>query len=151
MPAIRIDWRRIVTAAITANAGDYLNPPIANFGPAGIRKTAAMVRTWPDRYAADDIAQIGSLMEHGGTGGGLFRNFYRDFLVEANQYLDAPELDEAAPMFDQAARWWTRIANLFIGTGAGRSRDGAEAADLLGRVADLEEAAMTLLAGLRRY
>lgn len=143
-----IDWPRILVTAITTNAKEYLSPPIKNFGPPGIRKTAALVRTWPKRYQAADIAQVGMLMERGGTGGGLFRNFYRDFLIEANGHLQVPEIAAAVPLFDRSAQLWSRIAEHLIGTGTDRDDDAAAAANLLRQVADLEEQAMTPLAAL---
>ncbi len=41
-----IDWRTVVRRAIAATATAYLNPPIANFGAQGIRKTAKLVVGW---------------------------------------------------------------------------------------------------------
>ncbi|MBI9046612.1 MAG: DUF4872 domain-containing protein [Anaerolineaceae bacterium] len=43
--------------------------------------------------------QIGMLMERGGRGGALFRNFYRDFLTEADSYLDHPSVRTARAIF----------------------------------------------------
>ncbi len=145
-PETDIDWPRVLRAAIAANARSYLTPPIRNFGPPGIRKTAALVPTWRKRYAAGDIAQVGELMENGGTGGGLFRNFYRDFLAEANDYLNLTQLADAIPMFDQAAQLWSRIAHHFIDTQDDPDRHATAAAALLLHVADIEERAATLLA-----
>ncbi len=143
-----IDWPRVLRAAIAANAREYLNPPITNFGPAGIRKTAAMVRSWPGRYQAADIAQVGFLMEHGGTGGGLFRRFYRDFLAEAHQHLGENRLDEAVAQFGEAAGLWSRIARHLMGLDADRARDADAASALLLQVAEIEQGAMELLATL---
>jgi hypothetical protein len=146
-PGRDIDWPRVLRAAIAANARDYLSPPIRNFGPPGIRKTAALVPSWPRRYAAADVALVGELMEHGGTGGGLFRNFYRDF-TEANEHLHLAQLDEAIPMLDHAAQLWSSIAHHLIETDANPNQHANATAALLVQVADIEERAATLLASI---
>lgn len=148
-PPRDIDWPRVLRAAIAANARNYLTPPIRNFGPAGIRKTAALAPSWPKRYATADIAHVGELMEHGGTGGGLFRNLYRDFLAEANQHLHRTQLDDAASMFDQAAQLWTRIAHHLTDIAIDDpDRHMRAAAALLAQAADIEEHAANLLTSL---
>lgn len=149
-PPRDIDWPRILRAAIAANARDYLTPPIRNFGPTGIRKTAALIPSWPQRYAAADIAHLGELMEHRGTGGALFRNLYRNFLTEANDHLRLTQLDDAASMFDQAAQLWTRIAHHLIDIAVDPAEHAAAARTLLLQVGDIEERAANLLTQLNQ-
>jgi len=149
-PGDEVDLPATLRTAIVSNAIAYLNPPISNFGAKGMRKAARLVPNWLDTVedAPAALAQIGMLMEHGGTGGALFRNFYRDFLTEANDYLDSPAVLAARDNFAQAAPLWTEVANNFIRAGReGRDRL-IEAAELLRRLTDLEEEAVARLAAL---
>ena len=150
VPDADIDWSAAIRNAIVANANSYLNPPISNFGAKGIRKAAKLVPTWLDTVAdaPAELARIGMLMERGGTGGGLFRAMYRDFLTEANDHLASPVIEAARDRFAEAARLWTEVSEHLIAAGdAGRCRL-EEAAGLLLRLADLEEAAFRDLATL---
>lgn len=142
-----LDWPSVIRKAIVSNATSYLNPPIRNFGAKGIRKTAKLVLKWLDTVenAPAEIKQLGMLMERGGTGGSLFRNFYRDFLTEANTYLDNPAVDSARDKFAEAAPLWTEVANKFMVAGEEGQERMVEAAGLLRQLADIEEAAMTEL------
>lgn len=139
--------------AVAATAEAYLNPPIANIGGRGVRAAARKLPTWLDRVADPfvDLPLIASLMERGGTGGGLFRNLYRDFLAEAREIVDlapseAAAWDEGIDLFDESAVLWTRAANL-IDT-AGREREPrllAEGSAVLNTIADVETAALERL------
>jgi len=89
-------------------------------------------------------------MEKAGTGGSLFRNFYRDFLREAREHVGAkPALTRAQAAFAEAATEWSAVAALI--ESAGRSAEAAplvDAAARCRRIADLETAAMQSLAAL---
>ena len=145
-----ISWPAALAAAIASNAREYLNPPIRNFGAKGIRKAAQLAPAWLDTVADAPaaLAQIGNMMERGGTGGGLFRAMYRDFLDEANQHLDRPALAAARDQFAEAAMLWTEVSERFIAAGEDGSTRLREASDLMVRVAGIEEQAMTGLAAL---
>lgn len=136
--------RSALPGAIAATAQAFLNPPIANFGVRGIRKTARVIRAWPQEYAAADLAGIGHLMEHGGTGGGLFRRMYAAFLREAAGVLGDSSLLDVAEQFEVAAGLWSQVAAALEQV-AGPGSLG-RAAGLLHEIADVEEAAMQALA-----
>ena len=141
-----IDWPRSLRNAISANMHDYLKPPVANFGAKGIRKTAKLITGWYGSYASEDLAQVGILMERGGTGGGLFRHMYADFLREAAGHIGGDLLLHLADRFDAAGRLWTRIAGHIEGCSTGGAGRLDAAAEVLIEVADLEEAAVSDLA-----
>jgi hypothetical protein len=81
----------------------------------------------------------------------LFRNFFRDFLLEAREHLGAkPELKRAHQLFADSASEWTAVAAL-IGS-AGRRAETAplrEAASRCHRIADVEVDAMRVLSKLQ--
>ena len=90
------------------------------------------------------------LMERAGTGGALFRNFYRDFLEQAGEWLGAePELADARRLFADSATGWTAVAALIDdGARSGESAPLVQAAAHCRRIADLEIAAMKKLISL---
>ena len=138
--------------AIRANAREYLSPPFTGASYLGIRKLAASLPDWLDlaTQPAADLALSAMLMEKAGTGGSLFRNFYRDFLLEARQHLGArPALKQAHAAFAEAATEWAGVAAGI--EAAGRTGDAAhlrEAARRCLRIADIEVEGMRALADL---
>ena len=53
------------------------------------------------------------LMERAGTGGALFRNFYRDFLMESAIILEDKNIMKTHHDFKDIAKKWTEISELF--------------------------------------
>ena len=153
------DLSPAIVDAIVAAADAYLHPPIANVGGRGVRTAARKVPTWLERVAdaPRDLPQIAALMERGGTGGGLFRALYRDFLIEARDVVaddlapaGASALNRGVELFADAARQWTRVAELIDAAGSEREpRLLSEAGTLLSAIADVETAAMEGLHALK--
>ncbi|MDC0771693.1 BtrH N-terminal domain-containing protein [Streptomyces sp. HD] len=108
-----------IIPAITACAHAFLNPPIANLGHRGIEKAGKLVRTWLQRTdnPQRDLPQAALLMEKAGTGGALFRNFYRDFLAECSHFLDRSHLRTGHELYTEAAALWTEVAALIAKAG----------------------------------
>ncbi len=148
-PALEVATRK----AIRANAKQYLTPAFKGASHLGILKLAESLPRWLEmaRRPADDLPLAALLMERAGTGGSLFRNFYRDFLAEAREYLAGAraKLDDARALFADSAREWAAIAaSIEL---SGRTLNAAplsDAAQRCRRVADIEVAAMRLLAGI---
>ncbi|SDK77636.1 protein of unknown function [Nonomuraea maritima] len=141
-------WRDQLVPAIHACAEAFLAAPIANAGYRGIAKAAARVPAWWER-AGDperDLRQAALLMEHGGTGGGLFRALYRDFLGECAELIDDGDLRTGHRLYGEAAGLWTDVARLIAK--AGESGDPAylsEAGAVLREVSRIEHEAMQVL------
>ncbi len=141
---------KALRTAIRANAREYLAPPFTGASYLGIRQLAASVPKWLElaQRPEEDLKLCALLMERAGTGGALFRNFYRDFLREAKEHIDAATaLDEAHGLFADSARRWTHVAKLI--DSSARTGQGAhlrEAADHCRQIADTEVAAMKILA-----
>lgn len=110
------ELNEVIKKAIVNNATDYLNPPIKNLGYKGIIKTIGEVKKWFGRSTniAGEFRTAALLMERAGTGGALFRNLYRDFLLEAYQLLGIKELQTGFIEFKKHAELWTELSNLFI-------------------------------------
>lgn len=144
------DIEKALRKAIRANARDYLSPAFKGASYFGIGKLAESLPKWlgiaKDPHA--DLALAALLMEKAGTGGSLFRNFYRDFLQEAAEHLGATaELKRAHALFAGSADEWSAVAGDI--DAAGRSGEAAplhDAAARCRRIADIEVEAMRLLA-----
>jgi hypothetical protein len=142
-----------IRRAIRSNARSYLAPQFGGASYRGIAKLAKSLPTWRrlSRRPATDLALTSQLMERAGTGGALFRNFYRDFLREAREHLPGARatLDVALAMFAESAQAWSKVARL-IGAAA-RSSDAPllEAAALCQRIGTLETTAMRALVKIR--
>jgi hypothetical protein len=151
-PKRTTDLDKAIRKAIRANARDYLSPAFMGASHHGIRKLAGSLPKWLEiaKDPAADLALVALLMEKAGTGGSLFRNFFRDFLREAREHLGpGPELRRAHELFSASATEWAAVAGLI--ESAGRSADAAhlrDAASRCHRIADVEVEAMRMLATL---
>ncbi|MEV0296179.1 BtrH N-terminal domain-containing protein [Nocardia sp. NPDC050710] len=143
--------RSQIIPAITACADAFLNPPIANLGHRGIEKAGKLVRTWFQRTdnPQRDLLQAALLMEKAGTGGALFRNFYRDFLAECTQLIDSGHLRTGHRLYTEAATLWTEVAALITTAGeSGNAQCLVQAGTILGDLSRIEREAMQALSCL---
>jgi hypothetical protein len=146
------DLAPAIRQAIRANAAAYLAPPFKGASFHGIRKLADSLPGWLElaKNPAQDLPLAALLMEKAGTGGSLFRNFYRDFLREARDHLgDEAALTRAHGLFAESAREWAAVAAEI--DSAGRTGDAAalhRTAARCGRIADLEVDAIKALTTL---
>ncbi|HEU4778621.1 MAG TPA: BtrH N-terminal domain-containing protein [Steroidobacteraceae bacterium] len=144
---------KALRTAIRANAKNYLSPPFKGASHLGIVKLADSLPRWLEIAGrpADDLALAALLMEKAGTGGSLFRNFYRDFLFEAREVLAGARatLIQAQTLFANSAHEWAAIAASIERSGrSGEAAPLGDAAQRCRRVADIEVTAMRLLEGI---
>jgi len=142
-----------IRKAIRANAKQYLMPAFKGASHLGIQKLAESLPRWLEvsKRPADDLALAAMLMERAGTGGSLFRNFYRDFLAEAREHLGGAraKLTQAQALFADSAQEWAAVAaSVDLSGRTGEAAPLRDAAQRCRRVADMEVAAMRLLAGV---
>ncbi len=149
-PSKKPDLRPAVRKAIAANAKAYLSPPFKGASYLGIRKLAASLPKWLAiaKRPRHDLTLAATLMERAGTGGSLFRNFYRDFLTDAIEVVGRkPALVEARDSFADSAEAWAGIAaSIEKSARSGSAAPLAAASAACLRIADLEVAAMKRLA-----
>ena len=151
-PTGRPDLGDAVRASIRSNADAFLNPPIANLGYRGIAKAARQVTRWLDRSSdpARDLTLAAALMEHGGTGGALFRAMYRDFLAECTTIVDDADLRLGHQMYAEIAPLWTQVSQHVAAAGETGDPDQlSRASAILSELADRERHAMQILSGIR--
>jgi len=147
----KIDLNRSVLKAIRNNVREYLNPPMANLSYKGILKTSTEVRKWfaNSRNVERDFCTTSMLMERGGTGGAIFRNVYRDFLLESYSLLKEQVLKSAAGEFSAIAEMWTSVASLLDQAGrTGQMKFIDRASDLLKTISEREKGTMLMLSNL---
>lgn len=140
--------KEAVITAIRANAKQYLNPPIKNLGYKGIEKTAHEIIKWFDRSKdiKTEFATSAMIMERAGTGGALFRNFYRDFLKEAYELTGNPAINEAHEAFVGIAAQWSEIIALFEKVAKTGEREYVlEASEKLKELSESEYDAVSIL------
>lgn len=108
------DLRNVIRTAIHNNAVSYLNPPIKNIGYLGIFKASEEIKKCflNSKDIMRDFSTTAMIMEEGGTGGALFRNFYRDFLKESYELLGHESLNQAHERFTGIALLWTNVSEL---------------------------------------
>ncbi len=142
------DLKKIIKIAIKNNTRDYLNPPIKNIGYKGILKTSQEIKKWfnSSKDIEGDFKTTAMLMEKAGTGGAIFRNFYRDFLKESYEILKIDKLKKAHSMFIEIADLWTKVSSLFEKVGETKDiKYINEASEILVDLSKKEKEAMELL------
>ncbi|MGW0989983.1 BtrH N-terminal domain-containing protein [Streptomyces sp. NPDC002486] len=110
--------------AVRTTAESFLNPPIANLGFKGMHKAADLMPGWIDDLASprEALVEMATIMEEGGTGGGLFRTMWADFLAETAELTGAAEFRDLSDAYRLVSRTWTRVAELLHEAGTTRDR-----------------------------
>ena len=140
--------KEVITTAIYNNAHEYLNPSIQNISFKGIRKTAKVIGKWFEKpgMTPELIVQVGVLMEKAGTGGGLFRNMYSNFLKECDELYPDLGLNSSYINFSKLAEMWTEVSEIICSAGQNESeKELQKASNLLIDIATLEEETMKTL------
>lgn len=141
--------KEIIPKATKEIAKEFLFPPLKSFGYYGIQKLSKEMPKWLDNTPnpKDDLHDQAELMENGGTGGAIFRNFFRDFLYECLEYLPGDgRIKNAADLYKQAAVNWKEIAHLIQTAGdSGERKYLEEASQICLQTADIEKEAMELI------
>ena len=145
---VEYDLKNAIKTAIINNAKDYLNPPIKNIGNKGILKTSTEIKKWfkNSNDIERDFKTTAMLMEKAGTGGAIFRNFYRDFLKESYDILRIEEIKKSYEMFIEIADLWFEVSSLFEKVGETKDiKYINKASGILVMLSEKEKQAMELL------
>jgi hypothetical protein len=105
----------IIPNAIKENVEAMLNPPISNAGVKGFVRWSKVLQKYPKiipdpRKLAQALMMHYIYIETGGSGGAIFRQLYKDFLVEAGTLMDNAAILEAAEDFEGIVDIWHNIA-----------------------------------------
>jgi hypothetical protein len=123
-----IDLAGAAAAGIADTWPGLLEPPMGNFGVPGLAKWAELLtaprdpKGWPRLLAAPGrqfqlLTWLYDWVETAGTGGGLFRAMYAEFLEEAAGPLGRPELATLAGDYRELAAAWTALAAAAVAAG----------------------------------
>jgi hypothetical protein len=106
----------VIKEAIKDTCQTMLNPDAGLLGINGIRKFKNDIVKW-DKYDVAKIKLTGTsnyfmINKGGGTGGGLFRKMYGEFLLEANNFLCQRELEEIGNQYIGLSSQWDTLADM---------------------------------------
>lgn len=137
--------------AIRGNARAFLNPQFKGATYFGIQKLAKSLPKWLEiaKDPENDFPLASLLMERAGTGGSIFRVFYRDFLHEIQCELPKHKavLKKAELLFEHSAENWRIVSEKIGECGATLNVELLqEAAELCEKNAEIEVSAMEILA-----
>lgn len=106
--------REILTEAIDETCDAMLKPPAKLLGINGILKFSTAILKW-EKFGLDKMKLSGTtnyfqISKDGGTGGGIFRKMYGDFLLEAAVKMDNTNIAVLGKQFLEVAKQWDKIA-----------------------------------------
>lgn len=105
----------ILAEAINETCDSMLNPPAKLLGVNGILKFANEILKWdkfdPYKLKLSGTTNYFQISKDGGTGGGIFRKMYGDFLIEAASILDSKDVEYMGKQFIEVAEQWDKIAD----------------------------------------
>ncbi|GAA2257494.1 BtrH N-terminal domain-containing protein [Streptomyces indiaensis] len=127
------DLAEAARRAIRTTAETFLNPPIANLGFKGMHKAADLMPGWIDDLASprEALVEMATIMEEGGTGGGLFRTMWADFLAETADLTGTAAFSDLSDAYRLVSGNWTRVAQLLHEAGTTSERAPLEQASKL--------------------
>jgi hypothetical protein len=106
----------MVMGAIGMNAVEMLNSDVRSVGIGGIYYLASCIHQWKSDFNPKDLRiacnAAYSAIEANGTGGGLYRHMYAEFLEYARGLTGVKELEGIAGGYHVAGRLWTRAARI---------------------------------------
>jgi hypothetical protein len=131
------DGLRACQAGLTK--GRSSNFTLAGFQNWGEQMVAPGKEGWQAKFPAGPnlwrgLTSILDFTEHYGTGGGLTRPLFSDFLKEASQALERPDLAELAERYAELGAAWSALSEAALPDEVGQFR---EAKELLRRKAEL--------------
>lgn len=103
-----------VLLAIMGVCDKMLNPPAKLKGITGISKFLNEILKWSafddEKIKRAGVTNYFQISKDGGTGGGIFRNMYGNFLIEASDILKNKAIQEIGLQFVSLAAQWDNIA-----------------------------------------
>ena len=145
------DLAQAARKGIRMAADNLLDPPISNFGVKGMHKVADLMPQWLDdlESPAESLPEISTIMENAGTGGGLFRTLWAEFLAETAELTGVGEFHEISDAYREVSNKWSEVAALVREAGVSSSREDLDrASKIVHEVADEEQRLMRRLGDL---
>lgn len=111
--------KNILQKAIQKTVRSMTNPPIRNLGLRGIEFfSQEVVKKWKkfdlEKIKETAINSFIMINKVGGTGGGIFRKMYGDFLIESSEIMKSERLKAAGKDLKKIGNDWDRVADKFF-------------------------------------
>ncbi|MGL5328835.1 MAG: BtrH N-terminal domain-containing protein [Peptostreptococcaceae bacterium] len=106
----------IIIAAIDETCDNMLNAPAQLLGLNGINKFSREILKWKkfseEKLRIAGITNYFQINADGGTGGGIFRNMYGEFLIQASEILVHKEINQLGLEYKIIAEKWDEVGSL---------------------------------------
>ncbi len=108
--------KTVLIEAITESCNNMLYPGANLLGVNGIKKFSSEILKWEkfdsEKLVNACITNYFMISEDGGTGKGIFRKMYGDFLIEAASILNKPRLTNIGFQFVEVSEKWDKVASM---------------------------------------
>ncbi len=109
--------RSQVFSAIRENMYHFLNPPLEKMGLEGISYFMKVLEDWEEysayRLREAALSTFTMIDQIGGTGGGIFRKLYGEFLFEGAQFAASPALSAIGEQYLILGEQWDEVGRMF--------------------------------------
>jgi len=106
----------IIFSAINETCNNMLNSPAQLLGLNGINKFSKEILKWSkfdeDKLKISGITNYFMINADGGTGGGIFRRMYGDFLIQASNIINCEEMKQLGIEYITISEKWDEIGVL---------------------------------------
>lgn len=107
--------KAVIQSAINETCENMLNPPAQLLGINGIKKFSKEILKWKqfniNKLKVAGVTNYFQINKDGGTGGGVFRKMYGEFLIEAAPLMNNQSLFTLGEKFIDIASKWDNIAD----------------------------------------
>ncbi|GKX28855.1 hypothetical protein SH1V18_13350 [Vallitalea longa] len=106
----------IIFSAIRETCDNMLNPPAKLLGLNGIDKFSKEIMKW-NKFDKEKLKLAGAtnyfqINADGGTGGGIFRRMYGDFLIQASEVVGSKLMRELGVSYIEISKEWDKVGDL---------------------------------------
>lgn len=106
----------IIFSAIKETCDNMLNAPAQLLGLNGINKFSKEILKWSkfneEKLKIAGITNYFMINADGGTGGGIFRKMYGDFLIQASKIVSCEEMEQLGIEYITISNKWDKVGNL---------------------------------------
>lgn len=107
---------KVIFSAIKETCNNMLNSPAQLLGVNGINKFSNEILKWSkfeeEKLKTAGITNYFQINADGGTGGGIFRNMYGEFLIQASNIISCREMKELGIEYIGISKKWDEVGDL---------------------------------------
>lgn len=106
----------IIFSAIKETCDNMLNAPAQLLGLNGINKFSKEILKWgkfdEEKLKISGVTNYFMINSDGGTGGGIFRRMYGDFLIQASNIVNSEEMKQLGVEYIGVSEKWDKVGDL---------------------------------------